>query len=293
MKIKKAVIPIAGKGTRFLPATKEIPKEMIPILNTPMLHYVVMEAVNSGIEQLIFVTSSGKESIENFYDRNSGLEAFLEENGKTKELELVKELGNTVDVISVRQKEQLGLGHAVLCAEHLIEKNESFAVLLGDDLVIGSEPVTKQLIEVSSNYNNAPVIGVMEVPKSETNKYGIIDGVEISGGTYKMSSMVEKPDPEKAPTRLATPGRYILNQNIFEALKSIPRGAGGEYQLTDAINFLAQKQDFYAHIFKGDRFDTGNIKGYLNATIEFALRDKDLKSYTLELLREKIKNYEN
>lgn len=290
MKIKKAVIPVAGKGTRFLPATKEIPKEMIPILNIPMIHHVVKEAIDSGIEQIVFVTSSGKEALENYFDKNAALEAFLKENNKLKELELISEIGSMVDIITVRQKEQLGLGHAILCAEAAVG-NEPFAVLLGDDLVWGDKPVTRQLIKASEENNMSSVIGVMEVPNSETFRYGIVDGKEVAPNTLKMNSMVEKPKPEEAPTNLATPGRYILSNSIFDYLKKIKRGVGGEYQLTDALNMMAHEEDVYAYIFEGERFDTGSIKGYLDATLDYALRNAETKDVAEQIIKEKIKKY--
>jgi UTP--glucose-1-phosphate uridylyltransferase len=289
MKIKKAVIPIAGKGTRFLPATKEIAKEIIPIINVPMIHHVVLEAVESGIEQIIFVTSSGKFAVEDYFDRNQELEAFLEKNGKTRELEMIRKIGTMVSVTSVRQKEQLGLGHAVLMAEELVGK-EPFAVLLGDDIVINPNPCTKQLMDVSRQHGGASVIGVMNVPREQVSKYGIVKGTAISQGslTMKMESMVEKPAPDKAPSTLATPGRYILSSEIFQILKEIPRGAGNEYQLTDAINVLCGRQSVYAHQFEGERFDTGNIHGYLDATVDFALRDPELRDGFIDILRQKM-----
>jgi UTP--glucose-1-phosphate uridylyltransferase len=292
MKVTKAVIPIAGKGTRFLPATKQIAKEIIPIINKPMIHYVVEEAKAAGIKELIFVTSSGKEEVENYFDRNLELEAFLKANGKEKEFELIKNIGSMIDIITIRQKEQLGLGHAILQAEPLIG-NEPFAVLLGDDLILSPIAVTKQLMDISRNLDDSPVIGVMEVPKEDTKKYGIVDGLFLKNNqkTLKMSQMVEKPEPSKAPTNLATPGRYILNKEIFTYLKQIPRGAGGEYQLTDAINLMATKRDVYAHIFEGDRFDTGNVLGYLDATVEFALRDPELKKDMLKILQNKLAKF--
>lgn len=292
MNIRKAVIPVAGKGTRFLPATKQIPKEMIPIINIPMIHYSVMEAVQSGIEQLVFVTSTGKESIENYFDRNLELEAFLEQNGKLRELELIKDIGTKIEVITVRQKEQLGLGHAINCAKHVIG-DEVFAVILGDDLVLSEEPVTKQLAKVSAENGNKSVIGVMEVPNSETFRYGIVDGEYLTNDekTLHMKAMVEKPLPENAPTNLATPGRYILTPDIFDCLDRIPRGVGGEYQLTDAINMLAAQDKVYANIFTGDRFDTGNIEGYLNATVEFALRNEATKDMMINIIKEKVSKY--
>lgn len=292
MKIRRAVIPVAGKGTRFLPATKQVPKEMIPIINLPMIHYVVEEAILSGIEQVIFITSSGKNAIEDYFDRNFDLEDFLNKSGKIKELEMVQEIGKMVEVTSIRQKEQLGLGHAVLCAKDIVG-NEPFAVILGDEIVRGPNPVTKQLISISQSHNNSNVIGVMEVDPSETFKYGIVKGnfLDSSKKTMRMTNMVEKPKPSDAPTNLATPGRYIFRPEIFDALKVIPKGVGGEYQLTDAINLLAKESEVYAHVFEGQRFDTGNIEGYLNATIEFALMGKDSEAMMRKLIKEKVEKY--
>jgi UTP--glucose-1-phosphate uridylyltransferase len=290
MKIKKAIIPIAGKGTRFLPATKEIAKEIIPIINVPMIHYIVQEAVEAGIEQIIFVTSSGKFSVEDYFDRNLELEAYLERNNKIKELELVRKIGSMVEITAVRQKEQLGLGHAVLMAKNMVE-GEPFAVLLGDDIVINPKPAIKQLMEVSVQNDGANVIGVMEVPKEDTAKYGIVKGEVINERTLRMTGMVEKPKPEDAPTNLATPGRYILTPEIFGILEKIPRGAGNEYQLTDAINILCQKKNVFAYKFEGERFDTGNIHGYLDATIDFALKDPAIKEKFIESLKYRMNKY--
>ncbi len=287
MKIRKAIVPIAGKGTRFLPATKEIAKEIIPIINVPMIHYIVQEACEAGIEQVIFVTASGKFAVEDYFDRNQELEAFLERNNKMKELELIRKIGSMVNVTSVRQKEQLGLGHAVLCAKSMIG-DEPFAVLLGDDIVINQNPAIKQLIEVSVKNQGAPVIGVMEVPKNETNKYGIVQGDRVDPKTIRMTGMIEKPRPEDAPTNLATPGRYILTPEIFSILEKIPRGAGNEYQLTDAINVLCQKRDVFAYQFEGERYDTGNVFGYLDATIDFALKDPEIRDKFLSSLKDRL-----
>jgi UTP--glucose-1-phosphate uridylyltransferase len=287
MKIRKAIIPIAGKGTRFLPATKEIAKEIIPIINVPMIHYIVQEACEAGIEQVIFVTASGKFAVEDYFDRNQELEAFLERNNKLKELDLIRKIGSMVDVTSVRQKEQLGLGHAVLCAKNMIG-DEPFAILLGDDIVINKYPAIKQLIDVSIVNNGAPVIGVMEVPKNETNKYGIVKGDIVDEKTIRMTGMVEKPKPENAPTNLATPGRYVMTPEIFSILEKIPRGAGNEYQLTDAINILCQNRDVFAYRFEGERYDTGNINGYLDATIDFALRDPEIRDKFLASLKGRL-----
>lgn len=287
MKIRKAIIPIAGKGTRFLPATKQIAKEIIPIINVPMIHYIVQEAVEAGIEQIIFVTSSGKFSVEDYFDRNLELEAFLERNNKMKELEMIRRIGSMVDVTSVRQKEQLGLGHAVLCAKNMIG-DEPFAILLGDDIVINDKPAIKQLMDISLINKGAPVIGVMEVPKKDTPKYGIVKGEIIDEKTLRMTGMVEKPKPEDAPTNLATPGRYILTPKIFSILEKIPRGAGNEYQLTDAINVLCQSQDVFAYRFDGERYDTGNVHGYLDATIDFALKDPEIRDQFLASLKTRL-----
>ena len=292
MEIKKVVIPVAGKGTRFLPATKELPKEMIPIINKPMIQYVVEEAINSGIEEVIFVTSRGKEAIEDYFSRNKGLEKFLEEKQKFQEMEMCKRIGEMVTFRTVTQDEQLGLGHAILCAEELIGQ-ENFGVILGDDLILSEEPVLKQLVEVSKTNDYKSVIGVMEIDPSDTKKYGVISGTSLDNDprTLSLDAMVEKPEPLKAPSNLATPGRYIFTPKIFEFLKKIKRGVGGEYQLTDAINLLCQEEKFFAHKFKGDRFDTGNVQGYLEATIEFALREEKTRETMISIIKEKVLHY--
>ncbi len=290
MRIRKAIIPIAGKGTRFLPATKEIAKEIIPIINVPMIHYIVKEACEAGIDQVIFVTASGKFAVEDYFDRNQELEAFLERNNKLKELELIRQIGSMVNVTSVRQKEQLGLGHAVLCARSMIG-DEPFAVLLGDDIVINKNPAIKQLMDLSLKHQGASVIGVMEVPKDQTSKYGIVKGEIVDEKTLRMTGMVEKPKPEDAPTNLATPGRYILTPEIFDILETIPRGAGNEYQLTDAINVLCQRKDVFAYKFEGERFDTGSIPGYLDATIDFALKDPAIRATFMASLKYRLNKY--
>jgi UTP--glucose-1-phosphate uridylyltransferase len=291
MKIKKAIIPIAGKGTRFLPATKQMPKEIIPIINIPMIHHVVLEAVESGIEEIVFVTASGKFSVEDYFDRNYELEHFLETRGKTKELELIQKIGSMVSVVSVRQKQQLGLGHAVLMAESMMG-DQPFAVLLGDDIVKNPIPCTRQLIEASLQYAGAPVIGVMNVSPDDVHRYGVVKGSAIEGTkTLLMEAMVEKPKKEVAPSTLVTPGRYILTPDIFELLKNISRGAGNEYQLTDAINLLCKKRKVYAHQFQGERYDTGNIMGYLDATIDFALRDSETKDGMVEIIKKRFKDH--
>jgi UTP--glucose-1-phosphate uridylyltransferase len=290
MKIKKAIIPIAGKGTRFLPATKQIPKEIIPIINVPMIHYIVREAVDAGIEQIIFITASGKSSVEDYFDRNLSLENFLEANHKTRDLELIRQIGSMVEITSIRQKQQLGLGHAVLCAKDVVG-DEPFAVLLGDDIVIGRNPAIKQLIDVSVQNDGVTVIGVMEVPRNETSKYGIVKGDFIDEKTLRMTAMVEKPLPEDAPSNLATPGRYVLTPDIFPVLKTIPRGAGNEYQLTDAINILCKTKKVLSYRFEGERFDTGNIHGYLDATVDFALKDPETRDKLVSSIKYRLEKY--
>ena len=289
MKIKTAVIPVAGKGTRFLPATKETPKEMIPILTKPMIQYVVEEAVFSGIEKIVFVTSSTKNSIVKYFDRNAGTEAYLKAAGKNRELELIKNIGDMIEVVTVIQKEQLGLGHAVMCAESVV-RDDHFSVILGDDLIFNKDQaVTDQLIKESERLGGASVVGVMRVDPALTFKYGIVQGefINDSKTTLKMEKMIEKPSSEDAPTNLATPGRYILSQQIFEVLHNIPKGVGGEYQLTDAINELCCNGNVYAHIFKGRRYDTGTLPGYLEATLDLALENKDTREIMEKLIKDR------
>jgi UTP--glucose-1-phosphate uridylyltransferase len=290
-KIRKAIIPIAGKGTRFLPATKVIPKEVIPIINIPMIYYVVMEAVEAGLDQIILVTSKGKNAVADFFDRHLELETFLEKKGDKSRLELIRATAEIARIITVTQKEQLGLGHAIAQVEELIDDGERFCVLLGDDLIVSQHrPGIGQLMDISDKYQDSSVIGVMEVAREEVHKYGVIKGIALPGDprTHKMSAMVEKPKAADAPSLLATPGRYVLNKQIFEYLKKIPRGAGGEYQLTDAINAMVQSHPFYAHQFEGDRFDTGQPVGYLEAVVDFALKDPELKQDFLKVLKKRL-----
>ncbi len=292
-KITKAIIPIAGKGTRFLPATKVVPKELIPIINMPMIYYVVKEAVEAGLDRIIFVTSRGKNSVAELFDRNQELESFLEKKGDEKNLKLLKEISELTKIITVSQKEQLGLGHAILQAEDLIDEGERFAVLLGDDIILNHNPAIKQLMDISDKYNAASVIGVMEVAKEEVHKYGIVGGdfVGDDKNTMKMKLMVEKPAVDKAPSLFATPGRYILSSEIFKYLNEIPRGRGGEYQLTDAIDLMIKDHPFYAHRFEGDRFDTGQPSGYLDAVVDFALKDPLYRDDMLAIIKNKMKKY--
>lgn len=283
--IKKVVIPVAGWGTRSLPASKNIPKEMLPVYNKPVIQYVVEEAQHSGIEDVIFVTNRDKSVIEDHFDYNLQLEGVLERAGKIDKLATVREVAEMVNIMSVRQKKQLGLGHAVLCAKKLVGK-EPFAIMVGDDLMFGGTPGIKQLMDVAMA-ENMSVIGVMEVPPDKVNKYGIIDADEISPGVYKIKNLVEKPDRDKAPSRLAIVGRYVLKPEIFSFLEKVKPGHGGEIQLTDALQDLAHSDGMLAVKMTGIRFDAGDWSEYLSANIYFGLQDEDLH---YELL-DKLKNF--
>lgn len=256
-----------------------------------MIQYAVEEAVNSGLEEIIFVTSEGKEGLVKYFQPNERLESFLKDNGKTDLLNLVKKIGAMVDIKVTTQEQQLGLGHAVSCAEELVA-GEDFAVILGDDLVFNdNNPCTSQLLQIYKEHNSS-VIGVMDVPREETSKYGIVAGEATEDNKLiKMSKMVEKPKPSDAPSTLATPGRYILKNSIFKYLKEIPRGAGGEFQLTDAINFQAEKESVYAYQFEGDRHDTGTPMNHFETSLEVVLRDENLRSEALEIMKKKINKY--
>lgn len=285
--VKTAVIPVAGKGTRFLPATKAMPKELIPILNKPMIYSIVEEAVESGIDQIVFITARGKTSLEDFFDNSVELETFLEgKSSKAALLEEVRKISSMVEIVSVRQKQQLGLGHALLQAENVLG-GRPFAVLLGDDMVVGKPAATKQLIDLYDD-KHASVLGVMNVAPEQSRLYGMIEGIKECEKLWKVSGMVEKPEPEDSPSTLAVPGRYIFTPEIFEHLKTISRGAGGEYQLTDAIKQLAQTSAVYAYEFDGVRYDTGSLEGYFQATVDFALADPKLGEFARSYLRSKI-----
>lgn len=284
--IKKAVIPVAGLGTRFLPATKAQPKEMLPIVDKPVIQYIVEEAVAAGISQIIFVTGRHKRAIEDHFDRNLELERALEEKGKEELLKLVREISDLADIIYVRQKEPLGLGHAILTAEPAVG-NEPFAVLLGDDIMVSEPPAIKQLISAFNKYR-CSILGIQEVPKEDVSKYGIVAGREIEKGVYKVDTLVEKPDVEEAPSNLAITGRYILTPGIFEALRKVPPGKGGEIQLTDGIQQLSLREAIYAKIMEGKRYDTGTKVGFLEATVDFALSRDDLREPFLKFLKKKL-----
>jgi UTP--glucose-1-phosphate uridylyltransferase len=288
-KVKRAIIPAAGLGTRFLPATKAIPKEMIPIVDIPMIQFIVEEAVRSGIEDVILVTARHKEAIENHFDFNYELEDTLEKRHKEELVEASRKVANLCNLITVRQKNPMGLGHAILTAAPIVG-NEPFAILLGDDMIDSDVPCTRQLIDVFQKEKTS-VVGIMEVPRSETSKYGIVKGQSIRDGLLRVESVVEKPKPEHAPSQFAIPGRYVLDAEIFKLLREVKPGAGGEIQLTDGLQLLAQKKGLLAYRYKGERYDTGDRVGFIDATLEFALRRPELKGSVLELLHKHLKKH--
>ncbi|MDE3840169.1 UTP--glucose-1-phosphate uridylyltransferase [Bacillus methanolicus] len=273
--IKKAVIPAAGLGTRFLPATKAQPKEMLPIVDKPTIQYIIEEAVQSGIEDIIIVTGRNKRAIEDHFDKSVELEMLLKKTGKNDMLEIVENISNMVDIHYVRQKEPLGLGHAVLCAKKFIG-NEPFAVLLGDDIVDSKVPALRQMIDQFNNVQSS-ILGCNDVPLAEVNKYGIVDYSDQQGELYKVNSLVEKPAVEEAPSTQAIVGRYILTPAIFEMLEKVKPDKKGEIQLTDAIDSLLEKESIYSYIIKGNRYDVGDKFGFLQASIDFALKRPELK----------------
>jgi UTP--glucose-1-phosphate uridylyltransferase len=284
MKVNKVVIPVAGWGTRSLPATKNIPKEMLPVYKKPAVQYVVEEAMHSGLTDVVFVNNQIKRVLEDHFDRNLSLEAVLARSGKDELLRQVREVAEMVNIITVRQKEQLGLGHAVLCAREVV-KNEPFAVMVGDDLLFSPESAVRQLVDVARN-ENMPVVGVVEVPRERVSQYGIIQGEEFAPGMYRVRQVFEKPDPSEAPSRLAIVGRYVLTPEIFDYLEKLEPGHGGEIQLTDALQALARNHRLLAVKMTGQRFDIGNWVDYLTANIYFALRDEELHDDLVPRLRE-------
>lgn len=285
-KVRKAVIPAAGLGTRFLPATKATPKEMLPIVDKPTIQYIVEEALASGIEDILIITGRSKRAIEDHFDRSIELELNLAEHGKSEELEFVRQISG-IRIHYIRQKEPRGLGHAILCAEQFVG-DEPFAVLLGDDVVDSEVPALKQLIDVH-NKSGATVLGVQEVPLEKVSSYGIVASTPTSEErTFIVNDMVEKPSIEKAPSRLAVLGRYVINPEIFSILAETKPGRGNEIQLTDALQVLAKKQAMYAYNFVGRRYDVGDKQGFLEATVEMALKRKDLHDKFLAYLREVV-----
>lgn len=281
--VKKAIIPAAGLGTRFLPATKSQPKEMLPIVDKPTLQYIIEEAINSGIEEILIITGRNKKSIEDHFDKSVELELELQQKGKTEMLEMVQEISNMVNIHYIRQKEPKGLGHAIHCAKSFIG-DEPFAVLLGDDIVDSDTPCLKQLIDAYDEYKTS-ILGVQEVAKEDTDKYGILDCKYIEDRVYKVKDMVEKPNVEEAPSNVAILGRYIITPAIFEILENQAPGKGGEIQLTDALKTLASHEAIYAYNFEGRRYDVGDKLGFLEATIDFALKRDNLKDGLMNYMK--------
>ena len=284
MNINKVVIPVAGWGTRSLPATKNIPKEMLPVYNKPVVQYVVEEAIRSGVKDVVFITNRDKNVIEDHFDYNLQLEAVLERAGKLEMLQVVRDVAEMANIVSIRQKQAKGLGHAVYCAKDVCENDESFAVMVGDDLMFGMNPGIQQLIDVMRS-ERKPVIGVMEVPQEEVSRYGIISGEETSPGIYRVDSLVEKPSVSEAPSRLAIVGRYVLTPEIFGCLEKVKPGHGGEIQLTDGLQLLAEQRGLMAVKLRGMRFDAGNWAEYLTANIYFALQEEKLRYDLIQRLR--------
>ena len=282
-RVRKAIIPAAGLGTRFLPATKSQPKEMLPIVDKPTLQYIIEEAIESGIEEILIVTGRSKKSIEDHFDKSVELELELEQKGKKELLDIVQGISNMINIHYIRQKEPRGLGDAIYCARHFIG-DEPFAVMLGDDIVDNEVPCLKQLMDAYEEYRTT-ILGVQKVNEKDTDKYGIIAAKHIEDRVYKVKDLVEKPEIGKAPSNIAILGRYIITPEIFDILRDLPTGKGGEVQLTDALKVLAKKEAMYAYNFEGRRYDVGDKLGFLEATVDFALKRPELKDGFAEYLK--------
>ena len=287
-KVRKAVFPAAGLGTRFLPATKAMPKEMLPVVDKPIIQYGVEEAMHSGIQNIIIVTGRGKSAIEDHFDVSFELENLLESRNKNDLLKIVRDVSDMIDVSYIRQKEALGLGHAVLRASELVG-NEPFAVVLADDVIESEKPCIRQLLDVYEFFN-APVLAVMEVPNDKISAYGVVDAepIEFHGTrdrVYRIRDLVEKPKASEAPSNLAIIGRYVLTPEIFHSIENVQAGSGGEIQLTDAIKHLLRSRPVYAYRFEGTRYDAGDKLGFLKATVELALKREDLGAPFREYLK--------
>ena len=283
MKVRKAIIPAAGLGTRFLPATKAQPKEMLPIVDKPTIQYIIEEAVASGIEEILIITGRNKKSIEDHFDKSVELEMELEKAGKQEMLDMVRRISDMVDIHYIRQKEPRGLGHAIHCAKSFVG-NEPFAVMLGDDVVDSEVPCLKQLIDCFNEYKTT-ILGVQTVDPKNVDKYGIVDGLHIEDRVYKVKRLVEKPYVDEAPSNVAILGRYIITPQIFEILENTAPGKGNEIQLTDALETLIKNEAMYAYDFEGRRYDVGDKLGFLQATVEYALRKKELRDGFIEYLK--------
>ncbi|KJD58855.1 MULTISPECIES: UTP--glucose-1-phosphate uridylyltransferase GalU [Bacillus amyloliquefaciens group] len=289
-KVRKAIIPAAGLGTRFLPATKAMPKEMLPIVDKPTIQYIIEEAVEAGIEDIIIVTGKSKRAIEDHFDYSPELERNLEEKGKTELLEKVRKASNLADIHYIRQKEPKGLGHAVWCARNFIG-DEPFAVLLGDDIVQAEKPGLRQLMDEYEKTLSS-IIGVQQVPEEETHRYGIIDPLTSEGRRYQVKNFVEKPAQGTAPSNLAILGRYVFTPEIFMYLEEQQIGAGGEIQLTDAIQKLNEIQRVFAYDFEGKRYDVGEKLGFITTTLEFAMQDRELRDHLIPFMEDLLRKDE-
>lgn len=287
MSIKKAIIPAAGLGTRFLPATKSQPKEMLPIVDKPTLQYIIEEAIESGIEEILIITGRNKKAIEDHFDKSVELELELEKKGKIELLNIVQDISNMVNIHYIRQKEPKGLGHAIQCAKSFIG-NEPFAVLLGDDIVDNKTPCLKQLIDTYEKYHTS-ILGVQRVAQSEVNKYGILDFMQVDNNVFKVKNLIEKPSIEEAPSNIAILGRYIITPGIFDILENQEPGKGGEIQLTDALKVLNEREAIYAYSFEGKRYDVGDKLGFLEATIDYALKRDDLREPLTKIIKDRLK----
>ena len=285
MKVKKAIIPAAGLGTRFLPATKAQPKEMLPIVDKPTIQFIIEEAIASGIEEILIITGRNKKCIEDHFDKSIELEMELEKAGKSDLLELVRDISDMVDIHYIRQKEPKGLGHAIHCAKTFVG-NEPFAVLLGDDVVDSEVPCLKQLIDCYNEYKTT-IVGVQPVDEDKVDKYGIVDGIHIEDRVYKVKDLVEKTSVEEAQSNIAILGRYIITPQIFEVLENTVPGKNGEIQLTDALKTLIGQEAMYAYNFRGKRYDLGDKFGFIQATIEYALKKPELRENVLNYLNNK------
>jgi UTP--glucose-1-phosphate uridylyltransferase len=287
MQIRKAVIPVAGLGTRFLPATKTVPKELLPIVDIPSIQYVVQEAVDAGIQEIIFVTGRGKDGIEDHFDEAPELEQVLADRGQTEMVKMLRRIAEMTEVVSVRQKKPLGLGHAVLCARDLVG-DEPFAVMLADDLIDSDMPCIRQLLDVFEEKTES-VIALMEVPREEVQQYGVIKGKEIKQRLYQIEATVEKPTSSEAPSRMAIIGRYILRPEIFSFLENQPPGRGGEIQLTDGLSQLVRERQVFGCQFVGERYDIGDKVGFVRATVAYALKRPDLQSKVKDYLKSVVR----
>jgi UTP--glucose-1-phosphate uridylyltransferase len=282
MRVKKAIIPAAGLGTRFLPATKAQPKEMLPIVDKPTIQYIIEEAVASGIEEILIITGRNKRAIEDHFDKSVELENELEAHNKQELLTMVRDISNMVNIHYIRQKEPKGLGHAIGCAKTFVG-NEPFAVMLGDDVVDSKVPCLKQLINCYDEYKTS-ILGVQEVAREEVSKYGIVKGTFIEERVYKVKDLVEKPKMEEAPSNIAILGRYIITPKIFDIIENTKPGKGGEIQLTDALKVLMRNEAMYAYSFEGRRYDVGDKLGFLEATVEYALKREELRKPFMKYL---------